>query len=47
VPGTSGKVALEQANLQIREALATLVLAAVERTGVPLPTDDPNRGVVA
>lgn len=46
-PGTSGKVALEQANLQIREALSALVLAAVERTGIALPSDDPNRDVVA
>lgn len=46
-PGTSGKVALEEANLQIREALAALVVDAVARTGIALPADDPNRDAVA
>ena len=41
--GTSGRVALEQANEAIRVALAQLVDSAVARTGLVLPTDDPNR----
>ncbi|WP_421741542.1 lysophospholipid acyltransferase family protein [Cellulomonas sp.] len=41
--GTSGRVALEQANEAIRVALAELVDGAVARTGLALPTDDPNR----
>lgn len=41
--GTSGRVALEQANEAIRVALAQLVDGAVARTGLVLPTDDPNR----
>lgn len=41
--GTSGRVALEQANEAIRVALAELVDSAVARTGLDLPTDDPNR----
>lgn len=43
-PGTSGKVALVEANEAIRVALAELVDQAVARTGLALPTDDPNRG---
>ncbi|MEZ0447573.1 lysophospholipid acyltransferase family protein [Cellulomonas sp. ICMP 17802] len=42
-PGTSGKVALVEANEAIRVALAALVDSAVARTGLALPTDDPNR----
>jgi 1-acyl-sn-glycerol-3-phosphate acyltransferase len=42
-PGTSGKVALLEANEAIRLALADLVASAVARTGYGLPTDDPNR----
>lgn len=42
-PGTSGKVALVEANEAIRLALAALVDSAVARTGLVLPTDDPNR----
>ena len=42
-PGTSGKVALVEANEAIRVALAELVDSAVARTGLMLPTDDPNR----
>ncbi|NUU19624.1 1-acyl-sn-glycerol-3-phosphate acyltransferase [Cellulomonas humilata] len=41
--GTSGRVALENANEAIRIALAQLVDGAVVRTGLALPTDDPNR----
>ncbi|WP_315094066.1 lysophospholipid acyltransferase family protein [uncultured Cellulomonas sp.] len=41
--GTSGRVALEQANEAIRAALVELVDEAVARTGLALPTDDPNR----
>lgn len=41
--GTSGKVALEAANLRIVEALSAIVNQAVARTGVPLPLDDPKR----
>jgi len=42
-PGTSGKQALEDANERIRTALADLVADTVARTGIVLPTDDPNR----
>lgn len=42
-PGVSGRAALETANDQVREALATLVAQASWRTGLALPTDDPNR----
>jgi 1-acyl-sn-glycerol-3-phosphate acyltransferase len=42
-PGVSGRVALESANESIRAALADLVDRASERTGLTLPTDDPNR----
>ncbi|WP_426595678.1 lysophospholipid acyltransferase family protein [Cellulomonas sp. McL0617] len=42
-PGTSGKVAVEEANEAIRVALAQLVDAASARSGIPLPTDDPQR----
>ena len=43
VPGVSGKRALEDANERIRAALSELVVDTVARTGVALPTDDPNR----
>ncbi|WP_448060939.1 lysophospholipid acyltransferase family protein [Cellulomonas hominis] len=42
-PGTSGRAALDAANAQIQAALTELVAATVARTGVTLPTDDPNR----
>lgn len=42
-PGMSGKVAIEAANEAIRIALAEVVAAAVARSGIPLPTDDPQR----
>ena len=42
-PGMSGRVAIEEANEVIRVALKTLVDAAALRTGLPLPTDDPQR----
>jgi 1-acyl-sn-glycerol-3-phosphate acyltransferase len=42
-PGVSGRAAIAHANEAIRGALSTLVASASERTGIPLPTDDPNR----
>ncbi|PFG33248.1 lysophospholipid acyltransferase family protein [Sanguibacter antarcticus] len=45
-PGTSGKVALEEANVQIREALSSLVVEAVARTGIALPADGPEQDAV-
>ncbi|MGY4642537.1 lysophospholipid acyltransferase family protein [Cellulomonas sp. URHB0016] len=42
-PGTSGRAALVEANEAIRVALADLVDRAAARTGLALPTDDPNR----
>ena len=42
-PGMSGRAALEGANESIRVALAELVDRASARTGLVLPTDDPNR----
>ncbi|MBD5787368.1 1-acyl-sn-glycerol-3-phosphate acyltransferase [Cellulosimicrobium terreum] len=42
-PGTSGRQALVDANDRIRVALAELVADTVARTGIALPTDDPNR----
>ncbi|WP_265521120.1 lysophospholipid acyltransferase family protein [Oerskovia flava] len=42
-PGVSGRQALVDANEQIRLALVELVTAASARTGIALPTDDPNR----
>ena len=41
--GMSGRAALEGANESIRVALAELVDRASARTGLVLPTDDPNR----
>jgi 1-acyl-sn-glycerol-3-phosphate acyltransferase len=41
--GPTGRAALEQANEAIRAALVELVDSAVARTGLVLPTDDPNR----
>ena len=41
--GVSGRAALEGANESIRVALAELVDRASARTGLILPTDDPNR----
>jgi 1-acyl-sn-glycerol-3-phosphate acyltransferase len=40
--GVSGRAALEGANESIRTALADLVDRAAARTGLALPTDDPN-----
>jgi 1-acyl-sn-glycerol-3-phosphate acyltransferase len=45
--GTSGRAALVEANEAIRVALADLVDRAAARTGLSLPTDDPNRGRTA
>ncbi|MET0788460.1 MAG: lysophospholipid acyltransferase family protein [Cellulomonas sp.] len=42
-PGISGRVALAEANEALRVALADLVDRASARTGLVLPTDDPNR----
>ena len=42
-PGTSGKAAIEEANEAIRIALAQLIDVASARSGIPLPTDDPQR----
>ncbi|WP_051274350.1 1-acyl-sn-glycerol-3-phosphate acyltransferase [Cellulomonas sp. URHD0024] len=42
-PGMSGKLAIERANEAIRIALARLVDEASARSGIPLPTDDPQR----
>ncbi len=45
--GVRGKAALDAANEQIRSALATLVTAAVDRSGIALPVDGlerPGRG---
>lgn len=41
--GVRGKAALDAANEQIRSALATLVTAAVDRSGIALPVDGPER----
>lgn len=41
-PGTSGRVALEEANEAVRVALADVVTRATRRTGVPLPADGPT-----
>lgn len=41
--GMSGRAALEGANESIRAALAELVDRASARSGLALPTDDPNR----
>jgi 1-acyl-sn-glycerol-3-phosphate acyltransferase len=42
-PGVPGKVALAQAADLLREGLAAHVASVVERTGIPLPADDPLR----
>lgn len=42
-PGTTGKQALEDAHETVRVTLAALVAGAVERSGIALPSDDPNR----
>jgi 1-acyl-sn-glycerol-3-phosphate acyltransferase len=44
--GVSGRAAIAHANEAIRAALSGLVVAASARTGIPLPTDDPNRDPV-
>jgi 1-acyl-sn-glycerol-3-phosphate acyltransferase len=41
--GLRGKAALDAANEQIRAALATLVTGAVDRSGIALPIDGPER----
>ncbi|WP_311836254.1 lysophospholipid acyltransferase family protein [Cellulomonas fimi] len=41
--GTSGRAALDGANEAIRVALSRLVASSSARTGLALPTDDPNR----
>lgn len=41
--GASGRTALDQANATLRDALSAVVAAATRRTGIELPTDDPNR----
>ncbi|MEV7960979.1 lysophospholipid acyltransferase family protein [Oerskovia paurometabola] len=41
--GVRGKAALDAANEQIRAALATLVTGAVDRSGIALPVDGPDR----
>lgn len=41
--GVRGKAALDAANEQIRSALATLVTSAVDRSGIALPVDGPER----
>ena len=41
--GVRGKAALDAANEQIRAALATLVTGAVNRSGIALPVDGPDR----
>jgi 1-acyl-sn-glycerol-3-phosphate acyltransferase len=42
-PGMSGREAITHANEAVRSALSGLVRSASERTGLSLPTDDPNR----
>lgn len=42
-PGTSGRAALVEANEAVRVALSDVVARAVARSGLELPTDDPNR----
>lgn len=41
--GTSGRDAIAHANALVRTALAAVVADAVERSGVALPEDDPQR----
>jgi len=41
--GVRGKAAMDAANEQIRSALATLVTSAVDRSGIALPVDGPER----
>ncbi|MET4223123.1 lysophospholipid acyltransferase family protein [Oerskovia enterophila] len=41
--GVRGKAALDAVNEQIRSALATLVTSAVDRSGIALPVDGPER----
>lgn len=41
-PGTSGRVALADANEAIRVALSALVTSATARTSLVMPADDPN-----
>ncbi len=41
--GVSGRDAIAHANETIRTTLSTLVTGASTRTGIELPTDDPNR----
>lgn len=41
-PGTTGREAQQAAAERIREAMSSLVTAAVERSGLPLPADGPE-----
>lgn len=41
--GVSGRDAIAHANEAVRLALSALVRSATQRTGIVLPTDDPNR----
>jgi 1-acyl-sn-glycerol-3-phosphate acyltransferase len=41
--GVSGRAAIAHANEAVRAALSALVVSASKRTGIALPTDDPNR----
>jgi 1-acyl-sn-glycerol-3-phosphate acyltransferase len=41
--GMSGREAIAHANEAVRAALSALVVSASRRTGLALPTDDPNR----
>jgi 1-acyl-sn-glycerol-3-phosphate acyltransferase len=41
--GMSGREAIAHANEAVRSALSALVVSASRRTGLALPTDDPNR----
>jgi 1-acyl-sn-glycerol-3-phosphate acyltransferase len=42
-PGMSGREAITHANEALRSALSALVVSASARTGIALPSDDPNR----
>ncbi len=45
-PGVNGREAVAAGNETIRQALAALVEREVARTGLAMPADDPNRGVL-
>lgn len=42
VEGLSRREAIDRAAVAIRDAMAELVVAAQERTGISLPADDPR-----